>query len=56
MRKINDKNFVSPHYDPSILKFIIYDNSYKTINKIRWVDSTTQFMTLIEPQKSENKC
>ena len=58
MRKIYDKNFVSAHYDPSILTFIIYDKSYKykTINKIRWVDSTTQFMTLIEPQKSENKC
>ena len=53
--KIDDRNFVSAHYGPSILTFYnIYDNSYKTINKIRCVDSATQCMTLIEAQKPDN--
>ena len=37
----------------SILYFIIYDKSYKTINKLRFVDYATQSMTLIEAQKSK---
>ena len=53
--KIDDKNFISAHYGPSIVTFYnIYDNSYKTINKIRCVDSSTQCMTLIEVKKQEN--
>ena len=56
MREIYDRNFVSAYFGASILTFIIYDKSYKAINKIRWVDSSTQCMTLIEAQKSENKC
>ena len=53
--KIDDRNFVSAHYGPSTLTFYnIYDNSYKTINKIRCVDSATQCMTLIEAKKPGN--
>ena len=53
--KIDDRNFVSVHYGPSTLTFYnIYDNSYKTINKIRCVDSATQCMTLIEAKKPGN--
>ena len=53
--KIDDRNFVSAHYGPSTLTFYnIYDNSYKTINKIRCVDSATQCMTLIEVKKAGN--
>ena len=48
MREIYDRNFVSAYFGASILTFIIYDKSYKAINKIRWVDSSTQCMTLIE--------
>ena len=53
--KIDEKNFVSSHYGPSTVTFYnIYDNSYKTINKIRCVDSATQCMILIEAKKPEN--
>ena len=51
--KIDENNFVSAHYGPSIVTFYnINDDTSKSINKIRCVDSATQCMTLVETTKS----
>ena len=53
--KIDEKNFVSAHYGSKTVTFYnIYDNSFKTINNIRCVDSATQCMALIEAKKQES--
>ena len=54
--KIDENNFISAHYGPSIVTFYnISDNTSYSINKIRCVDSATQCMTLIETKKPESK-
>ena len=54
--RIDENNFISAHYGPSIVTFYnISDNTSKTINKIRCVDSSTQCMTLIETKKPKSK-
>ena len=48
---IDNKTFISAHYGPSIVTFYnIYDETQKTLDKIRCVDSATQCMALIEIQ------
>ena len=52
---IDNKTFISAHYGSSIVTFYnIYDESSKTLEKIRCVDSATQCMTMIEVQKPVN--
>jgi hypothetical protein len=52
---IDNKTFVSAHYGPSTITFYnIYDDSRKTLDKIRCVDSANQCMTLIEVQNPLN--
>ena len=52
---IDNKNFISAHYGPGIVTFYnIYDESKKSIEKIKCVDSATQCMTLIEVKKAES--
>ena len=52
---IDNKTFISAHYGPSIVTFYnIYDETQKTLDKIRCVDSSTQCMTLIEIQNQTN--
>ena len=52
---IDNKTFISAHYGPSIVTFYnIYDETKKTLDKIRCVDSATQCMTLIEIQNQTN--
>ena len=49
---IDGKTFISSHYGPGIVTFYnIYDNSTKSLNNIKCVDSAAQCMTLIEIQK-----
>lgn len=51
--KIDEDNFVSAHYGPSIVTFYnIKNNTSNSINKIRCVDSATRCMTLVETRKS----
>ena len=53
--KIDENNFISAHYGPSIVTFYnISDNTSNSINKIRCVDSSTQCMALIETKKPES--
>ena len=50
--KIDENNFVSAHYGPSIVTFYnINDNKSNTIKKIRCVDSATQSMILVQTLK-----
>ena len=52
---IDNKTFISAHYGPGIVTFYnIYDESKKSIEKIKCVDSATQCMTLIEVKKAES--
>ena len=52
---IDNKTFISSHYGASIATFYnIYDESQKTIDKIKCVDSASQCMTLIEVQNNSN--
>jgi len=52
---IDNKTFVSAHYGPSTITFYnIYDDTRKTLDKIRCVDSANQCMTLIEVQNPLN--
>jgi hypothetical protein len=52
---IDNKTFISAHYGPSIVTFYnIYDETQKTLDKIRCVDSATQCMALIEIQNQTN--
>ena len=52
---IDNKIFVSAHYGPSTITFYnIYDDTRKTLDKIRCVDSANQCMTLIEVQNPLN--
>ena len=52
---IDNKTFVSAHYGQSIVSFYnIYDESQKTLDKIRCVDSANQCLALIELQKPVN--
>ena len=52
---IDNKTFISSHYGASIATFYnIYDESQKTIDKIKCVDSASQCMTLIEIQNNLN--
>ena len=52
---IDNKTFLSAHYGSSIITFYnIYDESSKTLDKIRCVDSASQCMTMIEVQKPVN--
>ena len=52
---IDNQTFISAHYGPSIVTFYnIYEETSKTLDKIRCVDSANQCMTLIELQKNKN--
>ena len=52
---IDNKTFISSHYGASIATFYnIYDESQKTIDKIKCVDSASLCMTLIEIQNHLN--
>ena len=52
---IDNKTFISAHYGPSVVTFYnIYDETQKTLDKIRCVDSATQCMDLIEIQNQSN--
>ena len=52
---IDNKTFISSHYGASIATFYnIYDESQKTIDKIKCVDSASQCMTLIEIKNNLN--
>ena len=51
--KIDENNFFSAHYGPSIVTFYnINDDTSKSIHKIRCVDSATSCLTLVETTKS----
>ena len=52
---IDNQTFISAHYGPSIVTFYnIYEETSKTLDKIRCVDSANQCMSLIELQKNKN--
>ena len=52
---IDAKSFVSAHFGGNIVTFYnITDDSKKTLEKIKCVDSATQCMAIIEVQKPEN--
>ena len=53
---LDNKTLISAHYGPSIVTFYnIYEETSKTLDKIRCVDSANQCMTLIEMQKNYTK-
>ena len=52
---IDGSNFVSAHYGAGIVTFYnIYDDSKKSVENIKCVDSSTQCMDLIEVPKAES--
>ena len=52
---IDAKNFISAHYGPGIVTFYnLLQDSTKTIEKVKCVDSATQCMSLVEVQKPIN--
>ena len=52
---IDGKNFISAHYGPGIVTFYnLLQDTTKTIEKIKCVDSATQCMSLVEVQKTIN--
>ena len=52
---IDNKTFISAHYGQGVVTFYnIYEETQKTLDKIRCVDSAPQCMTLIELQKEGN--
>ena len=52
---IDNKTFISAHYGQGVVTFYnIYEETQKTLDKIRCVDSAPQCMNLIELQKEGN--
>jgi hypothetical protein len=52
---IDGQNYVSAHYGPGIVSFYnLQNDTIKSVDKIKCVDSSTYCLTLIEIQKPEN--